>query len=155
MQRTIVGYHEDEVGDWVAELDCHHGQHVRHQPPFSKRPWVTTAQGRAQNLGATLNCVRCDRLELPEELVSYKQTPQFSSSTIPAGLIKDHATKRGVWGRIRVVDGSLIYRLSEPIGQTLELGAGDSAAIPPEAVHAVEADGDVQFFVEFLTSRQS
>ncbi len=36
MLRAIDGYHQDEVGDWVAELRCGHGQHVRHRPPF----WV-------------------------------------------------------------------------------------------------------------------
>lgn len=55
----IVGYHLDEYGDWVAELDCGHGQHVRHQPPFILRPWVTTPEGRAAHIGTVLWCVRC------------------------------------------------------------------------------------------------
>jgi Protein of unknown function (DUF3565) len=57
--RRIVGYHLDEVGDWVAELECGHGQHVRHDPPWQVREWVTTEQGRASHLGTTLDCVRC------------------------------------------------------------------------------------------------
>lgn len=60
MQRKIIGYHQDEHKDWVAELECHHGQHVRHQPPFINREWVTTAAGRNSKLGETLNCVKCD-----------------------------------------------------------------------------------------------
>lgn len=61
MNRRIVGYHQDEEGDWIAELDCGHGQHVRHNPPWINRPWVTTAQGRESALGATLNCKKCDQ----------------------------------------------------------------------------------------------
>ena len=57
--RRIVGYHLDEVGDWVAELECGHGQHVRHDPPWQLRPWVTTEAGRAEHLGTTLECVKC------------------------------------------------------------------------------------------------
>ena len=57
--RRIVGYHRDEIGDWVAELECGHGQHVRHDPPWQVREWVTTEEGRAQHLGTTLDCVRC------------------------------------------------------------------------------------------------
>jgi len=57
--RRIVGYHRDELGDWVAELDCGHGQHVRHDPPWQVRPWVTTEAGRSEHLGTTLLCVRC------------------------------------------------------------------------------------------------
>ena len=46
MQQPIVGYHVDEFGDWVADLQCGHGQHVRHQPPMTNRPWVLTEEGR-------------------------------------------------------------------------------------------------------------
>lgn len=63
MQSKITGFHKDEEGDWVAELECHHGQHVRHQPPFINRPWTTTAQGRAEKIGHTLECIKCDRNE--------------------------------------------------------------------------------------------
>lgn len=59
LPRRIVGYHRDELGDWVAELECGHGQHVRHDPPWQVRPWVTTDAGRAEHLGTTLDCVRC------------------------------------------------------------------------------------------------
>lgn len=34
MQQSIIGYHQDEHGDWVADLACGHGQHVRHHPRF-------------------------------------------------------------------------------------------------------------------------
>jgi hypothetical protein len=60
MQRRITGFHQDEHGDWVAELECGHGQHVRHNPPWTNRPWVTTAEGRAQYLGQALRCRKCE-----------------------------------------------------------------------------------------------
>jgi len=63
MKRTITGYHRDEEQHWVAELDCGHNQHVRHNPPWVVRPWVTTAQGRKSMLGTELDCVKCDRGE--------------------------------------------------------------------------------------------
>lgn len=63
MQRKIVDYHRDEAGDWVAELDCGHNQHVRHRPPFINRPWVETAEGRLEKLGLVLNCLLCDEQE--------------------------------------------------------------------------------------------
>lgn len=65
MNQPIIGYHQDEFGDWVADLACGHGQHVRHQPPFFSRPWVVTAEGRQQHLGTLLNCKKCE--EPPEE----------------------------------------------------------------------------------------
>jgi hypothetical protein len=60
MLRRIVGFHLDEEQHWVADLECGHGQHVRHAPPFLVRPWVTTAEGRASFIGHELNCKRCD-----------------------------------------------------------------------------------------------
>lgn len=65
MQRAIIGFHTDAHGDWVAELECGHNQHVRHHPPFILRPWVVTAEGRQAKLGARLECVLCDRATTP------------------------------------------------------------------------------------------
>lgn len=57
--RAIVGFHQDEVGDWVADLACGHQQHVRHKPPLRNRPWVLTRAGREQFLGKSLACRAC------------------------------------------------------------------------------------------------
>jgi Protein of unknown function (DUF3565) len=57
--RRIVGFHADEACDWVAELECGHTVHMRHEPPWQNRPWVLTEDGRAHMLGATLACPRC------------------------------------------------------------------------------------------------
>jgi hypothetical protein len=59
-ERRIAGFHLDEARDWVAELECGHYQHVRHNPPWTNRPWVTTPEGRASRLGMTLSCAKCD-----------------------------------------------------------------------------------------------
>jgi len=60
VDRRIVGFSLDDEGHWVAELDCGHRQHMRHQPPFQNRAWVITAEGRESRLGVVVNCVRCD-----------------------------------------------------------------------------------------------
>jgi len=65
MMRCIIGFHQDPERQWVAELECGHNQHVRHNPPWTNRPWVLTAEGRAEALGAVLNCVLCDSLNPP------------------------------------------------------------------------------------------
>jgi len=59
ISRRIVGFHTDDVGDWVADLECGHSQHVRHNPPWQNRPWVVTPEGRAHYLGTELRCVVC------------------------------------------------------------------------------------------------
>lgn len=63
LKRTIIGWRQDEVGDWVAVLDCGHGQHVRHEPPLTFRQWVVSEEGRVSFLGYELDCKRCDKGE--------------------------------------------------------------------------------------------
>ncbi|MDX1802798.1 MAG: DUF3565 domain-containing protein [Alcanivorax sp.] len=58
---TVSGFRQDDKGDWVMLLSCGHRQHVRHQPPFINRPWVTTPGGRNARLGLTLECIQCLR----------------------------------------------------------------------------------------------
>ena len=60
MKCRIVGYLQDEIGDWVAKLECQHNQHIRHNPPLVSRPWVLTMAGRREFIGAELNCKKCD-----------------------------------------------------------------------------------------------
>lgn len=60
METAITGYHQDESGDWVAQLACGHNQHVRHAPPWTERPWVVTPQGRQSMIGHRLDCKKCE-----------------------------------------------------------------------------------------------
>jgi hypothetical protein len=59
VNRQIVAFHLDDEGHWVADLECGHTQHVRHDPPWQVRPWVITPEGREAHLGMELNCLLC------------------------------------------------------------------------------------------------
>jgi hypothetical protein len=67
-QQKITGFHLDEHNDWVAELECGHGQHVRHNPPWMNRAWVTTEEGRNAHLGRVLECKRCEEESPPKSV---------------------------------------------------------------------------------------
>jgi len=153
MKRAIVAFHEDDAGDPVADLDCGHGQHVRHKPPFINRPWVLSESGRAEMLGHELDCVRCNRMEWPEGFVAYRRTPEFDEQTLPAGLKREHATKPGVWGRIHVVAGVLRYTVSAPVCRSFRLAAPASGIVVPDVPHRVAPEGAARFFVEFWRRR--
>jgi tellurite resistance-related uncharacterized protein len=148
MTRRIVGFRLDDAGDWVALLDCGHPQHVRHRPPFELRPWVTTDDGRRAKLGLPLDCVRCDRFELPADALPYKQTAVFTETTMPDGLRREHTTRAGVWGKIVVESGRLRYRV-DALGADVVLEPGRPGVVVPEVPHAVEPIGPVRFHVEF------
>ncbi|MEP6834124.1 MAG: DUF3565 domain-containing protein [Gemmatimonas sp.] len=59
LPRQIIGFHQDEEQHWVADLQCGHTQHVRHDPPWQNRPWVITESGRERFMGTSLECVKC------------------------------------------------------------------------------------------------
>tara|TARA_B100000686_G_scaffold323451_1_gene378206 strand:+ start:187 stop:675 length:489 start_codon:yes stop_codon:yes gene_type:complete len=148
MKRSIVKFGHDNIGDWVATLSCGHLQHVRHTPPFINRPWVTTEEGRKNKIGEVLNCVRCDKSELPENFVPYKKSPIFTEKSLPSGLKNDHSTKVGVWGKIIVTEGKLQYRVSS-LGTNTELSPNILGIILPEVLHSVDTLDTVKFYIEF------
>ena len=85
---------------------------------------------------------------LPDGLRPYKRTPVFTAETVPPGLLRDHATKPGVWGLIHVVSGEVIYRIALPKEEHL-LAPGTLGVIEPDTPHSVEILGAGTFFVEF------
>jgi tellurite resistance-related uncharacterized protein len=144
-----VGFHQDSEQHWVAELDCGHCQHTRHEPPFFPRPWVITEEGRKQQIGQLLNCVLCDRQEIPDGYSPYRRTPIFTNDSIPDGLRSRHSTKSGVWGVIHVRSGRLCYRIHEPYHTETILDPQHPGIVIPEVEHEVEILDDGEFLVEF------
>jgi tellurite methyltransferase len=154
MKRPISRFAFDADGAPIAILSCGHPQHVRHEPPFINRPWVTTEEGRRSKLGELLNCLRCEQFELPDDFLLYKKTPLFTETTVPAALQKDHSTKAGVWAKIVILQGRLRYRV-ESLNLDVELSQQSVGIVVPEVLHRVEPLGEVRFFVEFYRSPYS
>lgn len=149
MQRAMTGFHQDSEAHWVAELSCGHTQHVRHRPPLELRQWVVSPEGRSARLGQTLDCIRCDRRELPEGHAAYKRTAQFREDTIPAGLLRHHSTKPGVWGRIVVERGELEFYEADEQAPPRLVTPESPCVILPDVEHRVSPVGEAAFYVEF------
>ncbi len=150
MDRSIVGFHLDGEGYWVAELDCGHNQHVRHRPPFELRPWVLEEAGRTAHLSTPLGCPLCDRGELPEVLRFAWRSAEWGSRSLPTGLRRAHKLASGTWGRLFVEGGRLRFRASTTPPIDRVLGPGTVQAIPPCVEHEIEPDTDARLFVELL-----
>lgn len=58
-ERAIIGFHQDEEDHWVADLECGHTRHVRHDPPWQNREWVLTLEDRRERIGFSLECKNC------------------------------------------------------------------------------------------------
>jgi len=81
----------------------------------------------------------------------YKSTPVFDENTLPAGLRKEHRTKAGVWGVIRVLEGRLRYRVLDPVSKTI-LDPDNTGFILPDQPHLVEPLGAMRMQVDFYDS---
>lgn len=152
MNQAITGFHQDEEGDWVAELSCGHNQHVRHNPPFMQRPWVVSAAGREERLGTPLSCPPCDRAEPPEVIRRVRSSPEWDEHSLPPGLRRAHQLATGTWGKLIVREGVLRFSMSGPPPLSVDLGPGSPAQpIPPGMHHEVEPVGHVRFLIDFFT----
>ena len=150
MRRTMTGFHQDEAGDWVAELSCLHGQHVRHRPPFWEAAWVISVAGRDARVGQLLDCPLCDRTELPDGLRSVRTTATWDENTVPGALLRAHRVAPGTWGLLEVQRGELRFLAETEPRLEVVVTPSQPQPIPPEVEHRVELTGPVRFRVSFL-----
>ncbi len=149
MKRQMVAFHLDPQNNWVADLDCGHGQQAQHNPPFENRPWTTNEEGWKSKLGVTLNCVCCEDLELPHDFNAHKQMAVFDANSVPTGLTSSHSTKTGVWAKIQGLEGRLSYEVAELISKEFVLDPAFICIVTPEILRHVRPRGPVRFYVEF------
>lgn len=79
----------------------------------------------------------------------YRCSPTFTAETLPAALQREHRTKRGVWGVIRISEGALRY-CKEDGSEPEMLDPNSPGLIQPEETHHVEVVGPVLMWIEFF-----
>ncbi|WP_170004198.1 DUF1971 domain-containing protein [Pseudopontixanthobacter vadosimaris] len=78
----------------------------------------------------------------------YRSTPIFDADTLPDALQKEHRTKAGVWGVLRVLDGEVRLRFGD--GQPASVvKPGQPGLLLPEQPHWVELAGAMRMQVDF------
>ena len=78
----------------------------------------------------------------------YRSTPVFDETSLPAALRREHRTKAGAWGLIRVLEGEVIYTVLDPPGEQ-RLTPERPAVILPQQPHFVTPVGKIRMQVEF------
>jgi truncated hemoglobin YjbI/tellurite resistance-related uncharacterized protein len=101
---------------------------------------------KAERVAESLKLGLYFRLPKAAPQAPYKSTPVFDETSLPAGLRREHRTKAGVWGVIRVLEGRLLF---ERGGETRVLVPGSPAVIHPEELHRVEPVGAMRMQVDF------
>ena len=94
--------------------------------------------------------------DLPADFVAYKRTPEFSELSVPGALLDGHSTKKGTWGEIVVLEGSLTYRILEPEREELVLDPQRAGIVEPLMKHEIAlhtgARFDIQLYRKLATS---
>lgn len=93
-------------------------------------------------------------MPIQDGMKAYRRTPVFTQETVPPGLLRTHQTKAGVWTLIHVVEGKLLYRVTETLEETVLEAEGEPGVIEPELRHEVAPLGTVRFFVEFYRASE-
>lgn len=78
----------------------------------------------------------------------YRSTPIFDAQTLPGALRREHRTKLGVWGVVRVLEGKLRLVYVEPPGDVV-VEPGRPGLLLPDQPHFVEPIGDMRMQVDF------
>jgi tellurite resistance-related uncharacterized protein len=81
-------------------------------------------------------------------ITPYRSTAVFDETTLPDALRREHRTKAGVWGVIRVIEGKLRLRLADG-GEEQVLTPDRPGLVLPEQAHRVEPMGRMRMQVDF------
>lgn len=87
--------------------------------------------------------------DLPDDVTPTDATPVFTEETLPGALRSRHTTREGVWAKIVVLEGRLLYRILAPEVSETVLTPGTPGIVAPQVPHEVSPLGPVRFFVEF------
>jgi tellurite resistance-related uncharacterized protein len=82
----------------------------------------------------------------------YRSTPVFDEYSLPPALRREHRTKQGVWGLIRVIEGELRLTFTGT-GESQMLTPGAPGLVQPDQPHLVEPNGHMRMQVDFYTER--
>lgn len=72
---------------------------------------------------------------LPEGLVPYKLIGPFQQSEIPAGLLREHRLKDGVWGELTLHEGQVQFVWDDGSGDINDMSAPARLLVPPTVPH--------------------
>lgn len=97
----------------------------------------------------SLELALTERNELPPDLVHVRTTDVFDNETVPKGLLRAHRVADGVWGRLVVHTGVVVFVFEDNAKHPIDVEPGERVVIPPGRLHHLELDGLATFAVEF------
>ena len=74
----------------------------------------------------------------------YRTTAVFDETSLPAAIAREHRTKAGVWGIVRVLAGAVTYRVLEP-PSVHQLSPDSPGRVLPDQPHRLEIESGQKF----------
>lgn len=90
--------------------------------------------------------------QIPPGYELTRTTPTFDNQTVPAGLLGAHRVADGVWGRLVVHTGTVIFIFEDQPDAPIDVGPGGHVDIPPARLHHLELGEPATFAVQFYRS---
>lgn len=118
--------------------------YISPRPGFTPHPLTIHAAAQMIHLVERAEHFRAQ----PSAVLPYRRTPVFDENTLPVELRREHRTKPGVWGVIRVLDGRVRYQALDPVSE-LVLEPGHPGLVLPDQPHLIEPLGPMRMQIEF------
>ena len=86
--------------------------------------------------------------ELPEAVRAYQKTQIFTDKTTPGMMKNDHRVRSGVWAKIVVQKGEVIYEVPER-NESTTVTADSPAIVEPLVTHRILPQSGARFYLEY------
>ena len=86
--------------------------------------------------------------QLPDNVRAYQKSQKFTDKTTPGMMKNDHRTRAGVWAKIIVEKGEVIYHIPEQ-DEVHTLTPDMPGIIEPVVFHKVDPQPGARFYLEF------
>jgi tellurite resistance-related uncharacterized protein len=86
--------------------------------------------------------------ELPETVRAYQKTQIYTDKTTPGMMKNDHRVRSGVWAKIMVQKGEVIYEVPDR-NQTVTATAESPVIIEPLVTHRILPRTGARFYLEY------
>jgi tellurite resistance-related uncharacterized protein len=86
---------------------------------------------------------------MPADVTLVRRTAEFTDQSVPPALRRSHQIASDVWGRLRVVAGTVVFVFESEDAIAHTIAAGGHIDIPPSTPHHVEPQPGSRFYIEF------
>jgi tellurite resistance-related uncharacterized protein len=86
--------------------------------------------------------------EMPETVRAYQKTQIYSDKTTPGMMKNDHRVRAGVWARIVVQKGEVVYEIPER-EEKVTLTPESPGLVEPLVTHRILPKPGAKFYLEY------